>query len=308
VSAIRVGGADEWEDFVSHSFYALGVDRVAEGFRASAKVADIGRGISVTDLTSGESALVRTRRLAVAAPSDDLLLLMQLSGTARIEQSGRQLELRPGHATFCDPSVPYTIISGEGQQIVTMVPRREVLPPRMSAADLRLRDFDASSTPLRVYRLLAEEMASDAGSARDGERDGVAAAAGELLRGAAVLTSAAGLQLRTMSNDVLLRTVKDFVLDRLTDPDLTLGDIAAAHGMSPRRLSSLFAPDDSPAAFIRRERLRRVREELLDPRFTAVAVSAVGLRWGYPDPSTLGRAYRRAFGETPVETRRRSSI
>ncbi|MFI6339823.1 helix-turn-helix domain-containing protein [Streptomyces sp. NPDC050535] len=300
---LRVTGPGEWEHFVSKSFYVLSLNSVSKGFTATGRLTEIGRGIRLAELETGVSGLQRTPGLIASAPSDDLLFLIQLAGQARIEQAGQQLLLRAGHATFCDPSVPYRIVSG-GQQIVTMVPRHEVLPPRSRAAHIRLHDLSMTLAPLRVFRLLAEEITSDPGSEHDAERFGVGNAASELLRSAAVMAAEARLDLRSWSNETRLHAVKEFLLARLSDPTLTMERVAAANGMSVRQLTAVFEPDDSPAAFLRRERLRRARQELVDPRFAGVPISDIGARWGYPNPSTFGRAYRRAFGETPLEARR----
>lgn len=309
VDRVHIGEGESWEHFVSHSFYELRLHSVAQGFRARASLLDLGRGIRVSDVVSGASTLTRSPRLVSANPSDDLLFLMQLSGHSRIEQDGRRLVLRAGHATFCDPSAPYTIqgVEPRQQQFVTMVPRREVLAPGTTAQALRLHDVDLSLTPLRVFRLLVEEVVSDPGDHGLTDLGGIASAAGDLLRGVATLVSSSSSSsgVASWSAEARLRVVRDFILTRLPDATLTMGQVAAANSMSVRSLSNLFAPNDSPAAFMRRERLRGARRDLLDPAAIGVPVAAVGARWGYPDPTTFGRAYRRTYAESPAQTRRR---
>ncbi|MFZ2526864.1 MAG: helix-turn-helix domain-containing protein [Rhodococcus sp. (in: high G+C Gram-positive bacteria)] len=86
-----------------------------------------------------------------------------------------------------------------------------------------------------------------------------------------------------------------------------MGRVAAANGISVRGLTALFAPDDSPAAFLRRERLRRARSDLADPRWISTPVSTIGARWGFLDASTFGRAFRREFGSSPAGYRAEAS-
>jgi AraC-like DNA-binding protein len=303
VDVIRAGSADEWEDLVTSNFYALGVDRIDQRFVARARVSGMPRGIRIAEMDVGSSTLHRTRRMVRAEPSDDLLFLMQLSGSSQLEQAGMRIELRAGYGVYCDPTVPYSISSPGGRHIVTMVPRVEVLPPRSSAADLRMRPLDLALAPLRVFRLLAEEMASDSGTATEMERVGVATAATDLLRSAALMASVSRMEMRPWSDEALLATVRNHLLTRIGDPSLRMADVARAHDISVRRLTGLFGPGDSPAAFLRRERLRRAREELIDPRFSRVPTADIGARWGYPEPSTFGRAFRREFGMSPRDAR-----
>ena len=269
-------------------------------------MAAVGRGVRIAGLNSAPSGLARSRRLVAAAPSDDLLFLIELSGRARIEQDGQQLELRAGSATFCDPSVPYSI---SGQQIVAMIPRHEVLPHRTTAGDIRLRPLSMDLAPLRVFRLLADDMTADRGSDTAVGLDGVATAATDLLRSAAGIAATAEFSSRSFSADTRRRAVQEYLLAHLADPSITMGRVAAANGISVRGLTALFAPDDSPAAFLRRERLRRAmsRHQASGPRWISTPVSTIGARWGFLDASTFGRAFRREFGSSPAGYRAEAS-
>lgn len=295
---------DEWEALVNRSFYVLSIEAADQRFRAMTRTTELGRGVRVTEVAASGSSLARTRKLTASNPSDELLFLIQLSGKSRLEQGDRQVEITAGEAAFCDPSVPYRVHCDAGQQIVAMVPRYSVLPAHTSAADIRLQPLSMRLAPLRILRLLAEEMTSDAGTGNLTEQDSVAGAATELLRSAAVLASSARFGLQSWSQETRLLAAKDFMLSRLPDAGMTMDDVASSVGVSVRSLSELFAPNDSPAAFLRRERLLRARGELLDPRLSRVSVAEIGARWGYRDPSTFGRAFARAFGETPSEFRR----
>jgi transcriptional regulator GlxA family with amidase domain len=56
-------------------------------------------------------------------------------------------------------------------------------------------------------------------------------------------------------------------------------------------------------AYLRRVRLQKVREELL--RDSADGVTDIATRWGFEHLGRFAGAYRRRYGETPSETRRR---
>ena len=287
---------------MSSNFYGLAVGGVGTEFQAHARSSALPRGLRFTEIKIGGSTLQRTSRLVASEPSEDLLFLSQLSGSSRIEQSGDQLELGAGRAMFFDPSAAYTI-SSDGLQIVTMVPRHEVLAPRETSAKLRHRDISMATVALRVFRLLAEEVVSAPDATPDPGGEGISEAAADLLRTVARLISAPETPRNTEADRVLLESVKLYLLDRLQDPRMRMDDVARAHYISTRRLSSLFEPDDSPAAFLRRERLRRARVDLTEPGSASLGTADIGARWGFVDPSTFGRAFRREFGLTPRDVR-----
>lgn len=84
---------------------------------------------------------------------------------------------------------------------------------------------------------------------------------------------------------------------RLDTPE-PVSDTAAAVGLSPRRLESLFrqALGTTPGAYGLSLRLTAARRMVTEQRYT---LSEVALRTGFSTPGTLSRAFRRAFGVPP---------
>jgi transcriptional regulator GlxA family with amidase domain len=78
---------------------------------------------------------------------------------------------------------------------------------------------------------------------------------------------------------------------------------AAAVGLSPRRLETLFraALGTTPGAYARSLRLTAARRMVTEQR---VALAEIALRTGFSAPGTLSRAFRRAFGTSPRGLRR----
>jgi transcriptional regulator GlxA family with amidase domain len=78
---------------------------------------------------------------------------------------------------------------------------------------------------------------------------------------------------------------------------------AKAVGLSPRRLEALFksALGTTPAAHALDLRLQAARRMLTDTRHP---VAEVALRTGFSSPSTLSRAFRARFGQSPGSLRR----
>ena len=79
------------------------------------------------------------------------------------------------------------------------------------------------------------------------------------------------------------------------------------HNQTPRPLPRtprcLEQAGQSPAAFLRSERLRVAARLLTDPRQAGRTVEQIGYAAGFEDPTTFTRAFRRAYGCAPREWR-----
>jgi transcriptional regulator GlxA family with amidase domain len=92
------------------------------------------------------------------------------------------------------------------------------------------------------------------------------------------------------------------------DQPLTLGEIAAAAGVSGRALQYSFRRyfDTTPIGYLRRVRLERADTELrAADSASGVTVAAVARRWGWVTASQFTQAYRQRFGVLPSHTLRK---
>lgn len=103
----------------------------------------------------------------------------------------------------------------------------------------------------------------------------------------------------------LLVRIRASIEQRLGDPDLTPGKLAAAHHISVRYLHKLFATQETTlAGWIRWRRLERCRRDLLDPNQVTRPVRAIAARWGILNATHFSRVFRAAYGVSPGEYRR----
>ena len=84
---------------------------------------------------------------------------------------------------------------------------------------------------------------------------------------------------------------------RLDAPE-PVAETAAAVGLSPRRLETLFHQGlgMTPGAYGLHLRLQAARRLITDTRHP---LAEVALRTGFSSPSALSRAFRRAYGRPP---------
>lgn len=105
---------------------------------------------------------------------------------------------------------------------------------------------------------------------------------------------------------VRLRTMKDDIAANLGDVNLDLNWVAAQQRVTPRYVQKLFEQDGTSfSEHLRQARLARVYSMLVDPRFNDRTINAIAHECGFPEASTMNRAFRREFGMTPSELRGR---
>lgn len=96
-----------------------------------------------------------------------------------------------------------------------------------------------------------------------------------------------------------------YLQDNLDRHDLSVREVAAEIGVSERALQSAFKTflGVSPTELIRRQRMERIRAELLnDPSVSDRNVLNAATKWGVHNRSTLVSGYRKQFHEAPSET------
>lgn len=106
---------------------------------------------------------------------------------------------------------------------------------------------------------------------------------------------------------ITAETVRDAVsfIEERADEDLTVADVAAAAGVTPRAIQLAFRRhlETTPMGYLRRVRLDRVHEELQHAGpDDGVTVTDVAARWGFSGTSRFTSYYRQAYGEAPSQT------
>lgn len=100
----------------------------------------------------------------------------------------------------------------------------------------------------------------------------------------------------------LLERARVLIGRRLLDRDLTPESICNELRVSRSRLYRLFEPTGGIYAYIRRQRLLRVRDALSD-NTDMRPVGQIAEHWGFVDPSGFSRSFKHEFGMSPKEAR-----
>ena len=103
-----------------------------------------------------------------------------------------------------------------------------------------------------------------------------------------------------------IRQAEKFMVAHLTEP-IGAADVAAAVGIPVRTLYHAFKQfrGQPPLAWLRTQRLRSARQDILEARNPDVTVTDLATLYCCSSIGRFASAYRKAFGELPSETLRK---
>lgn len=236
-------------------------------------------------------------------PSRDGIVIGYLAdGAVHVAQDEREVALRPGQLVFYDSVTPYRVRADVPHRFLIAHVRWQALRVRMADRDAVVAR-ELSAIPATV------PLAAMLGTIADGRADPAAAASvhlGDAVVAAvhAVVADVRGAVVSDRSAR-LFHELTQWLDAHLADRELSPDVLAARHFLSQRYIRKVFADHGTTVlAYVRRQRLVRIRDELLDPGCADEPVSAVAARWGFTDPSVFTRAFTREFGQGPQSFRR----
>jgi AraC-like DNA-binding protein len=259
--------------------------------------------------------------LTVWSSGDCYTVHLPTSGQGRVSIAGAEYQVSAFSALVVSPGSAYRLrLDQDSPQLVVRVerPALERVLSRMIGRSLRdpvrfepIGDLTSSAAARwsgALNILFAEVL--DPGSLI---QRGVGAAALEDLLVSSLLyvqPSNYSAQLTgepRRSGRAAVRRSLEYIEAHLAEP-IALADLAAHSGMSARSIQAGFREDldTTPVAYIRDQRLDRVRRTLMAavPE-DGLSVTEVAERWGFHHLGNFSALYRRRFGEPPSETLRR---
>lgn len=277
---------------------------VVPTFRADVEKLNNGS-LTVIKCTCDPCAAKRPKRIARAGNEEFAAFQLVVAGQERIELDGQPVELSEGDLLVWDSTRAMSFeVTQTLSKVSLMMPLdqlRRWLPADWRGVSGKLPKESASYLMLRSYMTALAEPGFAAA-----EFCGTAM----LDAGLAMLAGGAHSPLASKPGvaDSQLRTVKGFIRENLSDPELTLTAIAAHHGISVRYLHWLFGrTHHTAAAYILDSRLNACHNDLLNPAMVHTAISDIAYRWGFNSAAHFSRSYRARFGESPSDTRRKQS-
>ncbi|NLT25527.1 MAG: helix-turn-helix domain-containing protein [Microbacteriaceae bacterium] len=296
---LDIRGVEEWRSTVTSLLLPLAIETDdPDGFRASIRTVTVG-GVRVYRISASSHRSARTERLLTSGGDPFYAVVHQVAGTSRIHQFENSADLVEGDFALYDTTSPYRREFPEGTTLVMLVPQQLLnLPPRAFAqiAALRIpgdRGIGAIASPLLggVAANLPALLGPGGRAIMQSVVDVIGACVAELLGITAPTRSHTHLE--------LLMQVREYIMGRLGETDLTPQRIAEEHFISVRTLHSLFKEQGTTVAtWIRERRLEMARRDLIDPLCTD-PIRLIGERWGFVDATHFSNAFRLAYGASP---------
>jgi AraC-like DNA-binding protein len=105
-----------------------------------------------------------------------------------------------------------------------------------------------------------------------------------------------------------LLLVRNYIDEHLSDPNLSLGDIAKKNGISLRTLHQLFHPMGMSASeWLRTRRLQRSYDLLSSPQHETKTITEIAYSMGFNSSSHFSNLFREQFGLRPSDVRKTSA-
>ena len=296
---------DEWVDKLKA---AQGSDwcpgrRPSGAFNASLRHKVIGE-LNVIESRCDPCSGFRTKDHAARVDEPSVILLSYLEGGEHIEFGGQRFTLAAGDTFVWDSAQATRFEVYEPlHKVALAMPARLLSHDVVSALQSVPRKFDLSSGSRFLLNNLIRGVADRNFDDADIEADIILDAVNTFVLGAARVDGQPDKSLRQRQQREIVR----YIEQHLTDPALSIGQIADLHRISKRYLHWLFREEAMTVnEFIISRRLQGCRKELINLEVAHRQVSQIAYAWGFANLSHFSKRYRAQFGESPTETRNKA--
>ena len=239
---------------------------------------------------------------------DDILLSVRISGKTLVAQGDREAVQGTGTMTLLDARRPSKIsFQSPTDSIVIRVPREPLAARLGDLAGLTARPISIDGPISGIAAGFLSMLAERAATLDEAVGPKICEQVLDLV--ALAVSNEIGSDRLTLSSPrrVALMRLKAVIEARLCHPTLRPAAVAAAAGISVRYANALLSQEEfSVERYVLHRRLERCRRTLEDPAQSNRTISEIAFAWGFSDLSHFGRRFRKAYGMTPGDYRRRT--
>ncbi|WP_296223991.1 helix-turn-helix domain-containing protein [Ralstonia sp. UBA689] len=232
---------------------------------------------------------------------DTYVLQYYLEGSCIRRDGGIETATRPGDLFIVDAAQPLTTSTTDSRFLSLVVPRRLLTPLLQSPDELSMRVLRGDAPMIGLLRDHLCSLYHSVGQLSDAEAQAV-------IPGTLQLAAAAVNSQVTESNvravyESLFAAVCRHINRNLADLTISPESVAFHFGTSRATLYRLFEREGGFLNYVRTQRLRQCYAILADRSQIHRPIAEIARTYGYSDASNFTRAYRRAIGMSPRETR-----
>ncbi|MCQ4122564.1 AraC-like ligand-binding domain-containing protein [Rhodococcus tibetensis] len=298
---VKIVDLEAFRATVVDSFVPLDTSTEAGEFEGSIRRIDLGS-VQFSEVVATAHTVRRTPRTIRASDPGYYKVGLQVRGYCVLTQDEREAALTPGDLAIYDTTRPYQLsFDDRFRMLVMMFPRTLLRVPESGIAQLTARKISGRQGLATVVAPFLQGLGRDvftttpsvAAHLNEAVLDLLAAAFAEQLQ----LTDSLPPETR---HQAMLFRIHSFIESNLSDPELSVARIAAAHHVSTRQLQKLFEAENSTVSgWIRQRRLEQSRRDLSDPHYSHLPVATIGARWGFTEATHFSRLFKANFGLTP---------
>lgn len=257
-----------------------------------------------------ESDPVTVSRLSEDILADrifDMLLHVQLEGTAEITQDGKRFVLKENALAIVPGGVPYSVNYPErGRKIILRIPYR-VFHERLLGREVN--DFGAAVfgsdglVPI-IVSLLKSLTLEEKSRLTDLDQFTLADSLLSLIGSVIRSRRKSGAKENEKNQGARLCRILSYIEENFSDHQLTPTRIAEANFVSVRHLHGLFQQCGTTVSkWIWDRRLKAGREDLLDTAKASMTICEIAYSRGFNDSAHFSRAFKERFGIPPGQLR-----
>jgi AraC-like DNA-binding protein len=229
--------------------------------------------------------------------------IFQTQGTSSVEQGGRTTLLQPGEWTIYDTAKPSsTVIPGRAGMFFLIIPRERVFARNFDLGNLVAHRFSGSRGLGKLIWSLLSATFDQIPEIRKRSGQDVADIVVQMIRLA--LLESADERASVDSKEAIRERVKQYISNHLRDPDLSITKLASTTHCTKRYLHMAFHNEKlTISGYILKMRLKRCREDLLNPAYVRRSITDIAYSWGFNNSNHFSRCFREAFGVSPRHLR-----
>jgi AraC-like DNA-binding protein len=276
----------------------------AATFRGRIRFASLGA-VQLSEVHMADDLVVRrTPRMIRDTTRDYLKVFVPLGGRCVVAQDGREAALAPGDFVLYDNSRPYSATFSR-QALSVMIPRGLLRISPRHLAHLTAQRIGGQQGLGALVSALLRQLGNHAADNHGAGNIYLADAVLDMLSAmfAERLSSETTIDMASGRTELLLR-IHAFIDAHLSEPQLDVSSVAAAHHISVRQLAKLFEGEGHTVSqWIRDRRIEHCRRDLTEAHYADKPVGSIAASWGLVNAAYFSRRFKAVHGMTPTEYR-----
>lgn len=241
----------------------------------------------------------------------DVLLHVQLEGTAEITQDGKSFILEKNALAIVPGGVPYSVNYPErGCKIILRIPYR-VFHERMlgrEVNDFGAEVFDSDGLVPIIVSLLKSLTLEEKSRLTDFDQFTLAESLLSLIGSVIRSRRQSDTTQNEKNHGTRLCRILSYIEENFSDYQLTPTRIAEANFISVRHLHGLFQQSGTTVSkWVWNRRLKAGREDLLDSSKASMTICEIAYSRGFNDSAHFSRAFKARYGIAPGQFRTRAA-